>query len=123
MAAQIDVSDLPAQVDLSIYIGDTVQSDVIIREDGTEIDVSGDAFAMRFVDNRGTALANLSVGSGITHVSTGRIRYKLTAAQTAAFPVNTEIRSDLQWTRASDGMVKTLFKTCGKTVEDVTPNA
>lgn len=119
--ADITVTDLPAPISLDFYIGDTFTRDVTIREDGALIDVSDDAFAMRFVDNRGTALFNLSVGSGITHVSTGKIRIKLTAAQTATFSQNAEIRSDLEWTRDSDGNVKTLFRSCGKAISDITP--
>lgn len=119
--ADITVTDMPAQVYMDFYIGDTFTRDVTIRKDGALVDVSSDAFAMRFVDNRGTALLNLSVGSGISHVSTGKIRITLTASQTAAFSQNAEIRSDLEWTRASDSHVKTLFRTRGKAVSDITP--
>ena len=117
--SEISVTDFPAQVTLDFYRGDTVTRDVIIREDGVLVDVSNDAFSMRLIDHRGTVLHTLSVGSGIAHVSTGKVRFTVTAAQTEAF-TTPKITTDFEWTRA-DGRVKTLFRTTGKVVTDVTP--
>ena len=105
---------------LDFYKGDTVTRDVLIRVDGALVDVSADAFAMRIIDHRGAVLHNLAIGSGIVHVSTGRLRFTVTAAQTAAFTTK-KIKTDFEWTRASDSMVKTLFKTIGDVISDITP--
>lgn len=118
--AEVTVTDFPAQVTLDFYKGDTVTRDVLIRVDGALVDVSADAFAMRIIDHRGAVLHNLAIGSGIVHVSTGRLRFTVTAAQTAAFTTK-KIKTDFEWTRASDGMVKTLFKTIGDVISDITP--
>lgn len=116
----ITVSDFPAQITLDIYQGDTVTRDVTIREDGSLVNVSADAFSMRIIDHRGTVLHTLAIGSGIAHVSTGVVRFTISAAQTEAFTAP-KIITDFEWTRASDGRVKTLFRTSGKVVTDVTP--
>lgn len=118
--ADITVTDTPASVGFSIYIGDTFTRDVTVSEDDVLLDISADTFKMRFVSPAGT-LFDLSVGSGLTHVSTGRLRITLTAAQTATIPANAELRADLQWTRASDGTVKTLFVMTGRATTDITP--
>ena len=118
--AEITISDFPAQITLDVYKGDTVSRDVTIREDGSLVDVSSDAFAMRITDHRGTVILNLTVGSGIAHVSTGKIRFTITAVQTAALTA-TKIKTDLEWTRASDSRVKTLFRSTGIVTSDITP--
>lgn len=118
--AEVTVTDFPAQVTLDFYKGDTVTRDVVIRVDGDLVDVSADAFAMRIIDHRGTVLHNLAIGTGIAHVSTGRVRFTITAAQTSAFTTK-KIKSDFEWTRASDGMVKTLFRSSGDVISDITP--
>lgn len=119
--AETTITDFPAEINLDFYRGDTFTRDVTIREDGSLVDVSQDAFAMRFIDNRGTVLLNLSVGSGISHVSTGKVRITVTAAQTAAFPADGKVRTDFEWTRDSDARVKTLFLSSGKAISDITP--
>lgn len=116
----ISISDFPAQITLDIYKGDTVTRDVVIRVDGTLVDVSADAFSMRIIDHRGTVLHTLAIGSGIAHVSTGRVRFTVTATQSAAFTTK-KIKTDFEWTRASDSMVKTLFRTSGDVISDITP--
>jgi len=118
--SEISVTDFPAQITLDIYKGDTVTRDVVIREDGALVDVSADAFAMRIIDNRGSVLHNLAIGSGIAHVSAGRVRFTITAAETAALTAP-KISTDFEWTRDSDGQVKTLFRTSGKVITDITP--
>ena len=116
----ISISDFPAQITLDIYQGDTVTRDVTIREDGSLVDVSADAFSMRIIDGRGTVLHTLAIGTGIAHVSTGKVRFTITAAQTEAFTA-AKVVTDFEWTRASDGRVKTLFRSSGKVITDVTP--
>lgn len=116
----ISISDFPAQITLDIYKGDTVTRDVTIREGGDLVDVSADAFSMRIIDNRGTVLHTLAIGSGIAHVSTGVVRFTISAAQTGAFTAP-KIATDFEWTRASDGRVKTLFRSSGKVITDITP--
>ncbi len=118
--SEVTITDVPTVVPFSIYVGDTFTRDVSITEDSALVDISADTITMRFSGFSGT-LVDLSIGSGISHVSTGVFRFTLSAAQTATISANSEIRADAQWTRASDGRVKTLFVLVGTAIKDVTP--
>lgn len=119
--SEINVTNLPADIALDCYEGDTLTHVITIKEDDVLVDLTGDTFAMRLLDNRGTTLHDLSLGSGITVNGTGIVQWKLTAAQVAALPVNCKLPFDFQWTRTALSVVKTLEKGYIKVVADITP--
>lgn len=114
----INVTALPGTVNHTIYKGDTFEHFLNIKEDGVLVDLSGDTFSVRIATNRGAVLHTLVIGSGVTLVSTGRLKYGLTPIQTAALPTNCELVYDVQWTKAS-GFVKTIEKGTLKNIADV----
>mgnify|MGYP003594913733 CR=1 FL=1 len=105
----IEVRHLPAIVPFQIWKGDTL-SDKIIRfvEDNANLDVSGDAFEFLLHDEDGNQINTpLTIGSGIEFVGDG-IEWKFLPAVTATWAKDAIYTYALKWTRASNGVVKTI---------------
>lgn len=106
-----------------MYRGDSYASAVFtIKIAGVVQNISADDFKLRIRYRRTeSAVLTLEIGSGITSPGSGQIYWFLTPAQTAAFATNKELEYDLQWTRDSDGQVKTLLAGWIKVIKDITP--
>jgi len=122
-ATSATVTTGPAYLPVELYKGDSYASAVFtIKIGGVVQDISSDSFKLRIrVRRTETALLTLEIASGITSPGTGQIYWFLTPAQTNALATNKELEYDLQWTRDSDGQVKTLVAGVIRVTKDITP--
>lgn len=104
----VNITLLAATQNHALYAGNTFSSQITLKEDGTEIDISADTFNFNVVDNRGAAVAELIIGSGIEFGSTGVLIVRVEGADTADWPTNCDLQYELIWTRDSDGLKKTI---------------
>lgn len=113
---------LPLIKNYAPYIGDTFNFDPFsIKVNGSLLDLSGDTFKLRIQEKAsGVVFVTLTLGSGITNPSTGRLQRKLTAAQTLTLVQGRVYVYDFQWT-TSAGDVLTLERGELHPVKDITP--
>lgn len=106
---------------LVLYAGDTYVSPAYtVKEGDVEVDASDDIWKILIEDTiTGADFVTLTNGSGITFPS-GRMQWKLTAAQTEAMVLDRAYRYDIQRTR-TDGVVKTIQRGTITVTNDITP--
>lgn len=109
MAQPINVTSGPAEVNYRPYRGDTFARAFRVFVNGAASNVSADTFKLTVKNGVGNTVYQLTIGAGITlGPDTGRVTWKFTNIQMRTFPVGITTYYDIEWTRASDGNVKTL---------------
>ena len=122
MATTISISDGPAQKNYRPYRGDTFGRSFKIKVGGVYADISADTLKLTVKNNIGEQLYQLTIGSGITlGPGTGQASWKFTHTQMQTFPVAITTYYDIEWTRASDGNVKTVQAGTMVCTKDQTP--
>lgn len=118
MSDIINVTHNHAQLDWTFKRGDTFLEEFAIEEEDvvTEVlepvDLTGSTFSAVIADNRGTVLATLTLGSGITVFGddNNKIRLHVVAATTAGWTNTCPVTLTLVWTRPTTPViVKTII--------------
>ena len=118
MSDTITVTDNHAQLDLTFKRGDTFLEEFAIEEENVDtgelepVDLTGSTFSAPIVDNRGTVLATLTLGSGITVFGddNNKLRLHVVAATTAGWTASCPVTLTLVWTRPTTPViVKTII--------------
>ena len=111
MSQIINITELPATVDWTTSRGSTLYREFNIKEGGALADLTGSTFSMVVSDNRGNPLDTLTLGDGITVVSTGRIRVHRALSVVYTWPSNCDVTFVFTWTRPTTPViVKELLK-------------
>lgn len=118
MSDTITVTDRHAQLDWTFKRGDTFLEEFAIEEQNVDtgvfepVDLTGSTFSAPIVDNRGTVLATLTIGSGITVFGddNNKIRLHTISATTAEWTDTCPVTLTLVWTRPTTPViVKTII--------------
>ena len=118
MSDTITVTDRHAQLDWTFKRGDTFLEEFAIEEEDVltgdiePVDLTGSTFSAVIADNRGTTIATLTLGSGITVFGddNNKIRLHTVAATTAGWTDTCPVTLTLVWTRPTTPViVKTII--------------
>lgn len=118
MSDTITVTDNHAQLDWTFKRGDTFLEEFAIEEENVDtevfepVDLTGSTFSAVIADNRGTTIATLTLGSGITVFGddNNKIRLHTVAATTAGWTDTCPVTLTLKWTRPTTPViVKTII--------------
>jgi len=95
--SEINITNLPASINHTIYQGDSFVHHITIKEGGVLVDLTGDDFTLLILNPRGGTELELEVGTGVTIVSTGNVKWELTGAQTDGLTVNCPLKYSFRW--------------------------
>lgn len=109
MAQPINVTSGPAEVNYRPYRGDTFARSFRIFVNGAAANISADTLKLTVKNGVGDQVYQLTIDAGITlGPDIGLATWKFTDVQMRTFPVGITTYYDIEWTRTSDGNVRTV---------------